>query len=211
MKIGIKKIIKDFLPPILMRQISERHGKKALHFSGNYKTWHEALAQSKGYQNSTILQKVKDAGLKVKAGEAAFERDGVIFAEPDYPWRIVASLLWIASRESNHLSIMDFGGSLGSLYLQNKKLLSHLDIAWGIVEQKDFVAEGKKHFEDQTLRFFDTIENCAETLRPNCALFGSSLQYLEKPYEILEKTISLQFKYILVDRTAFLKDDVDRL
>ena len=59
------------------------------------------------------------------------------------------------------LSVLDFGGSLGSTYYQNKKFLDSLDdVSWNIVEQKHFVDAGKEDFEDERLRFSYDIESC---------------------------------------------------
>lgn len=210
MRNSLKNAIKDFLPPILTRLRGGGKNQKVLIFSGNYKTWDEAKSRSAGYESGVILEKVKTAAEKVKRGDAAFERDGVAFREPDYRWPLIASLLFAASLQKNRLSVMDFGGSLGSAFFQNRKLLSHLELLWSVVEQKPFAEEGAKRFSDRTLRFFDSIEEAA-SLSPNLALFGSSLPYVPKPYEILAKITSLPVRYLVVDRTPFIKDGDDRL
>jgi hypothetical protein len=44
-------------------------------------SWEKAQKKCSGYDNSIIVNKVKDAVLKVKSGEAKFERDSVLFDE----------------------------------------------------------------------------------------------------------------------------------
>ena len=91
-----------------------------------------------------LLEKVKSSALKVKKGEAAFERDSVVFEKEDHAWHVVASLLLIASRNGNKLHVLDFGGSLGSQYFQNKRFFEHLsEFSWSVVEQQNFVECGK--------------------------------------------------------------------
>lgn len=37
----IKPLVKDWLPPVLLRAVRQLHGK-GIRFKGNYKTWEEA-------------------------------------------------------------------------------------------------------------------------------------------------------------------------
>src|SRR3954462_15124415 len=113
-------------------------------WSGHYKNWQEALSLTKGYDASAILEKVKSAVLKVKNGEAVYERDSVLFDKIEYSWPLLSALLWIALKKINELSVVDFGGSLGSSYFQNKMYLRTLKkLRWNVVEQKNFVEAGQ--------------------------------------------------------------------
>ena len=55
-----------------------------------------------------------------------YERDSVLFDTIRYSWPLLSDLLRAASEDQNHLSVLDFGGSLGSSYYQNRVFLSHL-------------------------------------------------------------------------------------
>jgi putative methyltransferase (TIGR04325 family) len=201
----MKKIIKKILPPIILDLFKpqQKYG-----FFGQYKDWSEASKNSKGYDGPEILEKVKNALLRVKNGEAAYERDSIIFKEKQGNWLLLASLLQVAS--GNRLSILDFGGSLGSSYFQNRDFIKHLSITWNIVEQENFVDCGKKHFEDNNLKFYKNINEVLQNNSVDVVLFGSSLQYLEKPFEILKSIINSGIKNIIIERTPFsskLEDD----
>jgi putative methyltransferase (TIGR04325 family) len=175
-------------------------------------TWEEARKASTGYDTDLILNKVRDSLLKVKSGEAVYERDSVLFDEIQYSWPLLAGLLWIATQKGNRLSLVDFGGSLGSTYYQNRKFLAHLkELRWSIVEQKRFVECGKREFETEHLKFYEDLDKCFRENRPDAILFSSSLQYLEKPYAVLEKIKSLGFEFILFDRTPLLDKGGDRI
>lgn len=204
MKNKTKSIIKSVIPPFLLNLILKKpnHG-----FYGNYKKWEDAKKDSVGYDSSIILEKVKNSLLKVKNKEAMYERDSKLFDKIQYSWPVLASLLWIATKKENELNIIDFGGSLGSTYFQNINFLKHLKkIRWNIVEQKNFVDCGKKYFENDNLKFFDSIENCLKETGAKTILLSSSVQYLEDPYAFLEKIIRNDFEFIIFDRTTFLKD-----
>lgn len=97
--------------------------------------------------------------MRVKRGEALFERDSVLFNEREYCWELLAALMWIAARHNGSLNIIDFGGSLGSTYYQYKCFFSSLkSVLWNIVEQPNFVGEGKRLFENESLKFHSSIE-----------------------------------------------------
>lgn len=181
-------------------------------FSGNYASWEEAVKHSTGYCSPLIIERVTEAALKVKRGEAVFERDSVLFDEIQYSWPVIAGLMWIAAQKDNRLSIVDFGGSLGSSYFQARNFLADLrECRWSIVEQKHFVDTGRKHFEDGRLRFYETLDECTTKERPDAVLLSSVLQYLPKPYAFLEDIVRREFSFIIVDRTPFFLKDRDRL
>jgi len=210
---NVKQEIKLFLPPIILKLVKKIFFREGyVVWEGNYESWEKARKASTGYDSEIILDKVKESLLKVKAGEVVYERDSVIFNEIRYSWPLLAALMWIAAQSKGELNIIDFGGSLGSTYFQNKKFLEGIPkVRWNIVEQSHFVDEGKKLFEDNNLRFFYDVETCVKECAPNTIIFSSVIQYLEKPYELLEKIIAMGFDFILFDRTPFVESDSDRL
>lgn len=206
----IKQIVKDFVPPVLLK--IHQGITSQISFQGNYANWEEAKKASTGYDSDVILNKVKDALLKVKSGEAAYERDSVLFDKIQYSWPLLAGLLWIALQNRNKLNLIDFGGSLGSSYYQNRKFLLHLDeLCWNIVEQEKFVECGKRYFEDEHLKFYYSLDDCLKDQHPDTILFSSVIQYLENPFDLLAEVISKGFSYIIFDRTPFLEKGNDRL
>ena len=131
----LKTIARELLPPVLLRLLRQAYGG-AIHFEGDFATWEDARAHCTGYDNDEILAKVLAASLKVKAGEAAFERDSVLFDEIEYVWPVLTGLMWAAARSGGSLNVLDFGGALGSSYFQSKNFLQSLpDLRWNVVEQ----------------------------------------------------------------------------
>ncbi|MDA8239842.1 MAG: TIGR04325 family methyltransferase [Nitrospiraceae bacterium] len=181
-------------------------------FFGNYKCWADARKRSGGYDADIIVEKVKNALLQVKKGAAVYERDSVLFLKIQYSWPLLSAILWIASQNNNTLRLIDFGGSMGSSYYQNRFFLSHLsELTWSIVEQKAFVDCGKRHFADDHLKFFYSLQECLATGPYQAILFSSVIQYIDKPYELLSEVMDHDFEYILFDRTPFLIKGKDRI
>jgi putative methyltransferase (TIGR04325 family) len=169
-------------------------------WKGNYASWSDACKEASGYDDDVILNKVKEALLKVKSGEALYERDSVLFDEVQYSWPLLAALMWIAAQEQGKLHLIDFGGSLGSTYFQNKQFLDALtDVSWNIVEQEKFVECGKVYFEGERLKFYHSIEECLKTETLQTLISSSTLQYIEKPWGLLEQMIQHRFKYLVFD------------
>lgn len=181
-------------------------------FTGDYATWEDAASQCSGYAADVIFEKTKAAALAVKQGQALFERDSVLFHEEVYAWQMLACLNAVAASDQGRLSVLDFGGSLGSSYFQHRKFLQMLPrLRWIVVEQPHYVDFGSKNLEDGCLKFSPTISEAIKEAQPNVILFGSVLEYLPRPFEVLEEVCSSGIRSISIDRTAFLAGNRDRL
>lgn len=180
--------------------------------SGDYRSWDEAAAASTGYDSEVILEKTRAALLAVKNGEAAYERDSVLFGNVQYAWPLLAGLMWVAARHGGSLNVLDFGGSLGSTYFQNRTFLSALsEVRWNIVEQAGHVEIGKKYFEDGPLRFYTSVTECLGETRPNAAVLSGVLQFLESPYDVLAALLASPCDMVIIDRTPFWDQERDRI
>ena len=107
-KIFFLKAISDWcLPPKIKNFLGNFiKGKKNWYFKGNYNSWNEAVKYSTGYADEKILNRVLESALKVKNGEAVFERDSVLFDEIQYSWPLLSGLLWSAALQKNELNIL---------------------------------------------------------------------------------------------------------
>lgn len=199
----IKKIIKELLPPVLCTFLNKYRPQK-YGWKGSYLSWEDAENKSSKYDSDEILNRVKESLLKVKNGEAVYERDSVIFDKVQYSWPLLTGLMLASARLNNDLRVLDFGGSLGSTYFQNINFLKKIDnVSWSIIEQNHFVDIGKAEFEDEVLSFFYDIKTCIEEENSNVLVLSSVIQYMEYPYRILDEMLIHKFEYILVDRTPF--------
>jgi len=182
------------------------------HFSGDYPSWQAALNAAGGYDTPMILKRVREAALKVKRGEAVFERDSVCFDHEEYRWPTLACLLRVAAENGGKLRVLDFGGSLGSFYFQHKKHFQHLkQVRWAVVEQSHYAACGREEFQGDALQFYETTEECLAEGAVDVVFCSSVLEYLEKPYDMLADLAKSDASYILLDRTPFIEGEKDRL
>lgn len=208
----IKIIIKQFIPTIVLKVLKKLKKKKIQSknevWSGDYSSWDEAKEKCTGYDSTIILEKCKEALLKVKKGEAVYERDSVLFDEIHYSWGLLAGLQKAALENEGKLCVLDFGGSLGSTYYQNKEFLNGVEnVEWNIVEQAHFVDCGKENFENEHLKFYYTIEECLSKHKPNVLLLSGVLQYLSNINDWLDIFNNNGIAYILIDRTTSIPSD----
>ena len=208
----MKELIWKILPSSIRRFWSKRNGEPVSGWFGNYTDWKAAEQEAGGYNASEILQKVSNSLMKVKRGEAAFERDSVAFDTLELESDVQEWLKKIAAQNNHLLRVLDFGGSLGSTYFQYRNSLGENKIQnWTVVEQTNFVEEGKKNFEDEILRFSYTIEEAMQSQKPDVLLLFSVLPYIEEPFRMIDQILSSGIEYIIVDRNPFLEAENDRI
>ena len=196
-----REIAKQWIPPAMISMYHALRGN-GIRFRGTYTTWESAARQAVGYDSQSILQKVRAAALKVKSGEAVAERDSVLFDQVPYPFPLIAFLLRAACEGVGGLSVLDFGGALGSSYYQCKDFLTAIKpLHWHIVEQPAFVECGRNEFETDVVRFFDSIDSSVESSQPDVVLISGVLQYLPNPMKVLAALTQSGAKYIILDRT----------
>lgn len=196
---------------ISLSRLLNLRDKEKYGWFGNYSSWEEASKASTGYNSNLILDKVRISLLKVKNGEAVFERDSVLFDEIQYSWGVLSALLMEASRNNGNLEVLDFGGSLGSGFFQYRNVLNHLEaLHWSIIEQDHFVSCGKQNFENEQLSFFHNYEEfLSKRPVPNILLLSSVIQYLENPWIKLEELLSYHISTVVIDITTFIDGDKD--
>lgn len=198
------KFARDWLPPALRRLLRTTIMKRDTRFSGIYADWDAAAKGASGYDSAVILERVKRTTLKVKTGEIAFERDSIAFREIQHSFPLLAGLLRAGIENGNRLSVLDFGGALGSSYFQCRDFLSALaSLKWSVVEQEHYVRCGQAHFTDDSLRFYFSIADCIRKADPNVAVLSSVLQYVPQPSMVLGELTNSAIQYVLIDRTPF--------
>ena len=186
--------------------------RKGIQFTGNYLSWEEALKASDGYNAKVILEKTRAALLKVKHGEAVYERDSVLFDKVEHSFPLLAGLLRAGLDAGRRLVVMDYGGALGSSYFQCRAFLAPLQrLDWCIVEQPAHVACGKQDFESAELHFYSSVEECLAAHRPDVLLLSAVLHYLPQPYETLRALVRWGIPSIIIDRTPLAAGDRERL
>lgn len=199
-------------PEERFRATLERFHKTNVYFEGPFKDWDAAKEAASGYDAPQILEKAIASARAVKAGEAAYERDTVLFQTPAFSHPLLSWLLLAAASSGGNLHVIDFGGALGSLYFQNRAALSVLNaLSWCVVEQDHIASAGAAEFSDDILSFSsDLTEACAKS-NANFLLLSGVLQYLPDPMTVLRTALSSGVEFVAIDRTMArtnLKDEV---
>jgi len=110
------------------------------------------------------------------------------------------------------VSVLDFGGSLGTSYHQCRGFLSGLkSLRWSIVEQPKFVECGRESFETEELKFYYDIDEALISEKPDVVLLSGVLEYIERPYDLLKEIATRNFQYIILDRTPVVGLESDIL
>jgi putative methyltransferase (TIGR04325 family) len=207
---AVRDLARDWVPPAIWHRLRRLAGPGG-GFAGDYRSWDAAAQRSVGYDDASIVDRVLDATLKVRAGEADFERDSVLFHQPEPRYPLLAELLQAAIESGYELKVLEFGGSLGSLYFQHKDHFRALRrVVWGVVEQPKFVAAGRAHLEDLSLRFFASIQEAVEVVKPDICIASCVLQYLPQPRETALELLRAAPRTVL-DRMAIVDGQHDRL
>jgi putative methyltransferase (TIGR04325 family) len=100
------------------------------------------------------------------------------------------------------LRVLDWGGSLGSTYRQNRQVLESagIELEWTVVEQPHLVSIGESEFADGALRFASNLEGFKKG-DFDVVLFASSICYVPDAEAVLSSVADLAPKRIIFDRT----------
>ena len=177
-----------------------------------YPSWEKALQASDGYGKEVILARALEAALAVKRGEAAFERDTVLFREPAYRWPLLACLASVAASRAGRLHVLDVGGSVASVYLQHRPFLRLIPgLRWSVVEQAHIAAAGRARLEEERLRFFETVGEAAASHPVDLFVLSGSLQYMQDPHATLGEVAGTAATHAVIDRVPFTAADADSI
>jgi putative methyltransferase (TIGR04325 family) len=205
-----RAIMLAMLPAALRRKLRIYSGWKW--FRGDYASWSEAREASGGYEDAEVLRHVMEATLVVQSGQAEFERDSVLFYEqnPDVP--LITVLQNFCSTFDGSFRVLDFGGSLGSVYWRHRQFLPVGEtVRWDVVEQPAFVEAGRRHVTEPALHFYETVEGAEAQSRHDLLLCSCVLQYLEEPFRFLEEWSRLDVPYVLLNNLPLRKRGRDRI
>ena len=197
----MKEWVRAIVPSPALRWWRQRFGWRW--FEGDFATWAQARAATQGYDDAAVLARAVAAARAVRAGEAAWERDGTAFAEPAVHPPLLAALRAIGVEQGGRLDVVDFGGALGSTWWQHRAVLADLAVHWCVVEQPHFVALGLEEFTGGGLSFARTLAEAGAGRPPAVIVFSGVLAYLENPQALLAEAAASGVRHIIIDRTPF--------
>ena len=192
-----------------LRQVAARLSPRSKYlsvFDDSCGSFANAQAQSTGYDDEAINSQAVAAATAVIEGRGAFERDGVLFAEPD-PRIPVVNALNTAVRGMQALRVLDIGGGLGSSFWQNKDHLEVDAIEWHIVEREELITLART-LPEHPVRYRSDLET-ALTESWDAIVLSSVLQYLPAPHALLRQASTSDCHTVIIDRTPMHPDGED--
>ena len=181
---------------------------QSVSYNGYFTSFQEAesymndIFDDGGYDSDTIFKKVSESTLAVLKGKATFERDSFLFYKKEVNYNLMMYLYKIFIKE-NHINVLDFGGALGSTYLQHKEELSAISADWTITEQPHFVEFGKHNLSSEHLHFATNSD--LEWNSFNILFCSGVLQYLEDDF--IKQLCDKKIKNIIIERTSVSDHD----
>ncbi len=209
MKPSWRVLVRSLVPVPWLRQWRRHWGWRW--FRGDFPVWSAARAAAAGYDDAVVLDRVLAATRAVNAGQAGWERDGVVFIEPQINAPLVTALREAARDTDGPLTVVDFGGSLGSTWWQHRHVLPDLTVVrWKVVEQPHYVKVGAE-FTDDRLSFHETLAGAQGDEEPRVILLSGVLPYLESPVALLEEIARRGFRHVIIDRTPLACSGLTKL
>jgi len=206
----LKRVVRRVVPRNWLAPVERRFFR--VWWEGVYSDWAAASADCSGYDAPAIIAKVVAAARLVRDGRATYERDGVAFHQPAPWWPGLKVLQDAARARGGALTVLDFGGSLGSLYFQNRRQLQIAGpLRWRVIELLALVKLGQQEFQSEELEFYASVSGaCADTV-PDVLLLGSVMPYLPDPLEILAGLLRTGATHVVIERTGFVTEGRARL
>ncbi len=187
--------------------------KPTVSYHGNYSQWKDAFAHSVGYQDDKILEKTTQSFEKIISGEFKCERDTFLFNQFQYSLPLLLALNFIQQRVKK-LSVLDYGGSFASGYFRNFDVLKQLDLLWTVVEQANLVKRAysmTRNYPDLCFKTENELNDLTSGMDYNVVLFGSCLQFLQNPKQIVEKLFHSKIEAIVIERTPIVYEENTKL
>lgn len=181
-------------------------------FRGEYADWAAARRQASAADGAAALSRVCTAARAVRRGDAAWDRDGVTFADAWMHAPLLAALREAAHGQGGRLDLVDFGGGLGSIWWQHRSGLDGIECrSWRVVELPELAAVGTKEFTAAPLSFYSSLEAAFAPGPARVVLLSSVLPYMEDPSGLLRDIVARGFADVIIDRTPVIAGERDRI
>jgi putative methyltransferase (TIGR04325 family) len=214
-------LVRQLTPPIVLaaaRRLAGRRTAKAPAWTpleGPYESWAAAVAAADGWEAPAILEKTLELSLQLQRGEIAFQRDARALDRIVYSPTILAFIALLAGQDGGRLDIVDFGGSLGTNFQQNRRVLAPFlargACRWRVVETPRTAALGRERFEEPGLAFFASWADAVAGGAPKGLLFSSSFQYLEHQQGLLAEVAASGVETVAFERLMLVPGAEDRI
>jgi len=191
-------IIKKFLSKIIRYIFRFIEKIKLERYSKTFSDYHEA----KKYCDSISHNSYENKELNLYRYEKLVKNLDLISVMYNNSHRLLLEILLIYFNSERKLPrILDIGGAFGENQIYLKHLLNH-ELEYDVVESEQVVslANSKKLNHSN---FFTNISSALIKNKYDIIFSSGTLQYFEKPYEIIEEIFSSKVKFIGLTRVNF--------
>ena len=150
-------------------------------------SWEIAVRKSVGYESENVLAPLMQGTIESRVNLADSK-----WATTRYQQVATAMFFCLSEnrlRLGKPLRILDFGGGGGDYFYKFQKFVPNIDFDWTVVETPA-LAEAMQHQfggDTQKIRWVNSLEMAEDQY--DFVLCSSVLQYLEKPFEVLEDLV----------------------
>lgn len=174
----------------------------SIDFVGDYANADEARLESATYEDPGIIAQT--------LADTKAWRDNVVDCDVNRSeQRLLGALTLVMTRTRAPLRVLDFGGGLGCHFFRLGRFLPR-PVRWTVCETAAMAAAGAETFADSELRFIRALDEVAPGDH-DVFLASVSLQYLDRPSQIIDRVTALNIPYVLIDRFPLLALNKDRL
>jgi putative methyltransferase (TIGR04325 family) len=207
----MKQIIKDILPPILVK-LSQKLVTKHKVASGKeqlvYSSYNEALkfSSNDAYEENELLEVI----FKKTKRFAEELKSGIVPVWETSAYSIIGLINPIVESKKDTITVLDFAGACGAHYFHVRSLLSkEIKLKWVVVETNSMINYAKE-LENEELTFCDNFSDAKNKLGEIDLLHASSaLQCVDNPDKYLNELLKCEAKWLLLNRLGFNKIDRD--
>ncbi len=180
----------DLAPPILRKLFSRYR------LSRVYTDYAEALADTHTYEDPQLIDLVSAKTLACRDSLAS---------EPMHlvrSWHTLQTLFVLARIGiEGPLRVLEVGGACGALYFEMSHFLAEKIQAWHVVETPSMAKAARRLFQDDRLRFFDSLQEGIAGYEPDLIIASFVLPYLPNPIEFFGFLLDVGARYVYVCRT----------
>ena len=201
--------VRDFVPPIVARMVDRA---RAARTAGpkRYRSYADAMrACGKGYGEEEIARVVLEKTIVYKG---QLDASGPLAVSPTdaYGLLSVAQLLAGSEPARREFAVLDLGGACGAHYFTFKKFFGdRIRLKWVVVET-EVMCRFAERLRTDDLTFLPDLSEALRSLgTPDLLHVSGVLQWVEKPYEMLDKLVKTGARYLLLSRLALTAKSED--
>lgn len=160
-------------------------------------SWETAKRKSAGYESTNVVTPLMQGATEMRGNLENSTSVATRFQQ-------VATAIFFGISENRlsegkPLRVLDFGGGSGDYFYQFQKFVPHIDFDWTVVETPALTEAMQHQFggKTQMIRWVDSLEMTED--KYDFVLCSSVLQYLEKPFEVLDVLVK-KSQFVIINR-----------